>query len=779
MALFMVHKYHILVLILLCFSTGAKAQTCNLTLKGTVRDEDNSENLGFAVVKLLSPETLQQTNDKGEFVFTNLCPGKYQLLIRHLGCRDTVVAVELNKSRKIQVKLPHSLNALQDVEIFSRHQDVKPVQTVNTLDMKALDKSKGQSLGEQLKQLNGVTTMNTGPTISKPMINGMQGYRILVLNNGIRQEGQQWGNEHAPEIDPFIAQKLSVLRGASAVRYGSDALGGVVLVELGDMPDTASVTGEFNMVGVTNGKGGAASLQLQGYVDKLKYFSWRVQGTYKKTGNLKTPTYYLKNTGMEERNFSYALEYHRKKFGLSFYYSQFNSKVGIFSGAHVGNLTDLAAAFNRSKPQDSLAGFTYNIDRAFQNIEHELVKVNTDFHTGPRSRIYLNYAWQYNIRQEYDKHLPRNNYLASLNRPEADYRIGTHTGEIVWEHEYIRSFRGKFGFQGMHQNNIYKQRFFIPNYLNTTFGVFGMERFIRPKYELEAGARYDFKHLTSYYYIGQELQSPDLRFNNVSYNLGGIYKPNQFLRINLNLANGWRAPAPNELYSNGLHHGVGAIERGDKDLKTETCINVISSAVLELKNLHTEFTAYNYWFKNYIYYLPGMQPELTIRGAFPVFNYTQNDANIGGGDMLLRYKLNKYLRVNARGMWVRGTNKDLHQPLIYMPSDRYELSLVVQAKDGKRFKDSYIEPTWLFVGKQTRVPEDVDFAPPPAAYQLLGLNAGTTLIVKRQAFIFTFSISNAANAVYRDYLDRFRYYNDAAGVNYTLRLRIPFTLYDK
>ena len=200
------------------------------------------------------------------------------------------------------------------------------------------------------------------------MIHGLQGYRILILNNGIRQEGQQWGNEHAPEIDPFIAQKISVIKGANAVRYGSDAMAGVILVEPNDLPDKASVTGEVNLVGLINGKTGIASAILQGYFDKIKGFSWRVQGTLKKGGNTNTPNYYLKNTGVQESNFSYALNYHRKNWGLETYYSQFKTKIGIFSSAHVGNLTDLQAAFNSNKPQDSLATFSYDIARPYQDI---------------------------------------------------------------------------------------------------------------------------------------------------------------------------------------------------------------------------------------------------------------------------------------------------------------------------------------------------------------------------------------------------------------------------
>ncbi|MCU0359137.1 MAG: TonB-dependent receptor [Bacteroidia bacterium] len=755
------------------------AQNCNLRLEGIVRDEDNSESLAFSIVKLLSPEKILQCNQHGHFTIENLCAGNYKLLVQHLGCRDTVFEFVLKKSRQMVFKLPHSQNELQSIDIITKHEELKFTQSAQELDTKMMDKSRGLSLGDQLKQLNGVSTFNTGPSISKPMINGMQGYRILILNNGIRLEGQQWGSDHAPEIDPFIANKISLIRGASSVRYGSDAIGGIVLIDSGELPDTASVTGEFNLSGFSNGKGGAGSLQLQGYFDNVKNLSWRVQGSMKKTGNLKTPEYYLKNTGLEEFNFSYALEYHIRQVGFKVFYSQFNSRIGIFSNAHVGNLTDLQAAFNRNKPLDSLAGFSYSIDRPYQNIEHEMLKISSDIHTGQRSRVFLNYALQYNIREEYDKHRPKNDSIAALNLPEAEYRLNTNAAELIWEHDYIRGLRGKFGVQAQVQENRYFQRFFIPNYNAYTWGIFGIERWMLSHFEFEAGARYDYKHLQSFFYEGNQLLEPIRTFDYGSFNLGGIYKPHSGIRINLNISSGWRAPSVNELYSNGLHHGVGAIERGNKNLLTEKSLSAISTIQYSRKKIDVELSAYTYTFKNFIYYQPTGKPELTIRGAFPVFNYLQNNANISGGDATMLYNVTHWLQLKLTGMVVRGRNTDLKQDLLYMPADRLQFFVQFKPKDRKTVKDIYLEPNLLYVAKQTRVQPNVDYAEPPEAYLLFGLNAGSTFVWHKQVLIVNFAIVNAANTIYRDYLDRFRYYNDALGVNYTLRIRIPFTLYDK
>src|SRR5690606_17610964 len=193
-----------------------------------------------------------------------------------------------------------------------------------------LNQSRGKSLGESLKSIAGVTSLNTGNNVSKPVIHGLHSDRVLVLNNGIRQEGQQWGSEHAPEIDPFIAKNISVIKGAESIRYGANAIAGVVLVEPHQLRDSAGINGELNTVGASNGKSGVASAMLEGNIGKLKGLSWRLQGTTKQSGNIHTPDYFMKNTGVKEQNFSWALGFNQPKYGLKLFYSQFNSDIGIF-----------------------------------------------------------------------------------------------------------------------------------------------------------------------------------------------------------------------------------------------------------------------------------------------------------------------------------------------------------------------------------------------------------------------------------------------------------------
>ncbi|MCC6181953.1 MAG: TonB-dependent receptor [Bacteroidia bacterium] len=755
------------------------SQSSSYQLSGKVIDKDNGQELEGTFVILKQTNDTKVTDEHGRFTFLNLEEGQHQIIIRHVGCRDTSINITVKKNTSITIKLPHSAVELSQIDVMDKQLETPKTQHIDELSGKELDKTRGQNLGDALQSINGVTTLKTGSSISKPMIHGMQGYRVLILNNGIRQEGQQWGNEHAPEIDPFIAQRLTVVMGSNAVRYGSDAIAGVILVEPNNLPDTASIRSELNLVGSSNGRSGTASAIIEGYFDKLKYFSWRLQGTLKKSGNVRTPNYYLKNTGVEENNFSWATSYHRKRWGVELFYSQFNSKIGIFSGAHADNLTDLMASFNAHKPQDSLADFSYSISRPYQLISHELAKMKWHWHIASRWVASFQYAYQYNIRKEFDKHPPLNNTLAALNKPELDYRITSQSGELMLEHLNIKSFRGQLGASYVNQQNVYLGRFFIPNYINNTFGVFAIERFVRQHIELEAGLRYDYKNLKSFYYIGQQLQKPELYFSNLSWNAGGIIKPNKQWLIVVNVGSAWRAPAVNELYSDGIHQGLGSIEKGNSHLKTEKVYNFSIASLWQLQNLKTELNIYHNQFENYIYLNPSNQTELTIQGAYPVFIYQQAQARISGIDAKVSSQFSKHLEFNCKAMLLRGWNYTINDYLIYMPSDRYSLNTKYFTDVNTFIRDTYFEIGYQYITKQWRVPKQSDFAPPPQAYGLLNAEIGTSIILSKQRIDISLLASNILNTVYRDYLDRFRYFTDAIGRNYTIRIKVPLTIYDK
>ena len=148
---------------------------------------------------------------------------------------------------------------------------------MTTISGADLDKTRGQTLGESLKGVTGVTTLQTGSSIAKPVIHGLHSNRVLIMNNGIRQEGQQWGAEHAPEIDPFIASEITVIKDASAIKYGTDALGGVVVVNPAPLPVKNVLGGSLNTVLQTNGRSGTVSGMVEGGIRHHNGWGWRAQ----------------------------------------------------------------------------------------------------------------------------------------------------------------------------------------------------------------------------------------------------------------------------------------------------------------------------------------------------------------------------------------------------------------------------------------------------------------------------------------------------------------------
>lgn len=768
----------ILVVLSCLFANSASyAQPCNGSLSGSVLDDHDRTRLEYAAIYIKETGQSALSDSAGHYRIEGLCDGTYTVRVSHLGCDDLLQSVRIKGSTNMDFHPEHHTEDLQTVYIAASRIADRTTQTTVLLDKQELERSRGLTLGESLHEISGVTTLNTGNSIAKPVIHGLHSNRILVLNNGIRQESQQWGSEHAPEIDPFIASRLGVVKGAAGVRYGPDAIAGVVIAEPAPLPDSAGVGGEVNMVGATNGRSGTVSGTVEGNHAVLPALSWRLQGTLKKSGYVRAPDYYLKNTGFVEADFSGALGWEKERYGAELYYSQFNTTLGIFSGAHIGNLTDLQIAFDSETPLDT-CGFSYAIDRPYQQIRHDLLKANAWVSTGTAGKLSVVFARQYNLRNEYDKHLPLNDSLAGLNRPQLLYEIISYTTDVMWEHRAVGGFTGSIGVSGLWQANATEGRLFIPNFENDRYGAFLIERFKQPTYELELGIRYDAQHFSAYRWIYTNgdylLTNPQRDFSNLSGTAGFIWKADSSLTLSFNAGTAWRAPSVAELYSSGLHHGAAAVEFGDPNLRTEKAFNTILNVQYRKgSNFQAEATFYCNPIRDFIYLRPELPPTLTIRGAFPTFYYRQTDALLSGIDVSAQYRPWRKMSVTGRGSLLRARNVRDNEWLVMMPADRVELEVDFLPTARPRVRENVVGIVAQYVVEQTRVPANSDFVAPPPAYLLFHLEASTTLQWNRQQLVVGLSVRNLLNSSYRDYLDRFRYYTDAMGRNIVLRLRMP------
>lgn len=747
---------------------------CNFSIEGKIYDMSTGQPVQGASVYNAENRLHTTSDESGSFYFEHLCEGKYTLAFFNVGNKSKDTVLFLNSKRtRLEISLAQDSTQQFELVVMGTSKDsIVTKGAVAKLKGTALDATKMLSLGEGLKSLPGVYAQQSGANTYKPVVQGLSGNRVLLFNNGVRQEGQQWGTDHAPEIDPMIADEIEVIKGASAIQYGSDAIGGVILVKPAHLIEHGLKT-EWFLSGNSVNKSGAISGKIDWAPHRLKGLSGRIQGSVKRGGNYKTPRYYLDNTGISEYNFSWAAGYKVKRFYTEFYYSQFNTETAIFSGSHLGNVSDLEQAIHSDTPL-SPNEFSYTIGRPYQHIEHELAKAEVGIKLNRKQRVSLEVARQYNYRAEYDNHKAYNDL--NNTSPQLQFKITTYTSTLNWKHRWHRNLNGNLGVSGMHQENTVAGRLFIPNFINTTVGAYWIEQWSLAKWSLEAGIRYDVRNLNAYYYQNNVLEKPAYQYHNYAASLGAAVGLTEKSSWSILFSRAFRSPAVNELFSRGLHHGSAAIEQGNLNLVPEKAYNLSTGYKYTGSKWNGEINLYSNYIEDYIYLNPIQPPILTIQGAFPVFQYEQTNALLYGGDFKLDYKLGKKITLECKASTLSARDLNKKDFVIYMPPTRIEPAVYYRLKNTARLKDITFSVSSTLVFKKENAPEGVDYLPPPDGYALLNAQASTLLKVGREWLTAGVRATNILNTTYRDYLDRFRYYHDAQGVAVQVFLKIPLTL---
>jgi iron complex outermembrane receptor protein len=529
-------------------------------------------------------------------------------------------------------------------------------------------------------------------------------------------------------------------------------------------------------VGMSNNRMGVASGIVEGaFGKKLEGLSWRVQGTMRRGGNSKAAHYYLDNTGLKEENFSGSIGYKKNRFGAEAFFSEFYTKLGIFSGSSVGSISDLIAAINRPEPITPSV-FSYSIQRPFQEVNHYLLKTKIYYHTSENSKLEFVFARQQNVRKEYD-YLP----YTGITTPQLYLNIVSHSADLSWQHMVTKTLSGKIGFNGMAQNNTRKYEYLIPDYKNYRAGFFIIEKWRRKKLLLEGGARYDYRWMQALLIdnTSAKIVPQNYTYNNFTGSLGAGYNFTEKILFNINLGTAWRPPSVNELFSQGVHQSAASYEKGTPGLKAEQSYTLSGTWRYEGKKLFGELNLYDNLINHYIYLKPDLSFVHTSRGAYPSFTYTAANAIFRGIDMNIRYTISNPVTFLSKSSLVWARNLSIHDYLIYTPANRFENGIKYEFKKLSNFEKLYISVSDIYVARQTRVPANSDYAPPPKAYNLVALEIGFDFPFGKEKMSVNISANNLFNVSYRDYLNRFRYFTDDIGRNINVRLKVPFTLLSK
>ena len=776
----MLSKKCLLVFVFISSLYNINAQNCNINIKGKLVDELTQKALSYANIYI--QETFEGTvsDEQGNFSFKNICAGEYHLVFSHIGCEITKVHLNLYSDTILNIALQHHETALNTV-VVNGTKDGLENQTKVFVSRKEIEDNTNENLANIIENESGVSLIKNGSGIAKPVVHGLYGNRLTILNNGIIQSGQQWGNDHSPEIDPFSADKITILKGASAIEYGGGNLGSVVLIEPKHISKEPHLHGQVNYAFESNGNGNNLNARLEQYTPAL---AWRINGTLKKYGDRRSSRYFLNNTGSEEANISIQLEKSwNNKFFLDFYASTFNTKIGVLKGLHIGNLTDLEEAFLRDEPFFTEEKFSYKIDAPKQHVSHHFTKLKARYYFKEKQNIEFVVAGQLNDRKEFDVRRGGRSEIPALSLLQ--FTLNT---DLKYTKEFEKNWLLKVGNQNIVTDNTNNPETgvlpLIPDYFSWETGIFSSISKKTARANLNFGLRYDFE-LQNVATISNTKPRKIVRYKNHFHNAAALFAvkvkltTTQSLIFNTGFA--MRNPAINELYSGGLHQGVGGIEEGDINLRTE---NALKNTLEYLWQPSSKFSlnalVYHQYFKDYIFLKPQEEIRLTIRGAFPVFKYEQTNAQIYGLDLSSRFMFWNSVFGQLKYSYLRGTDLKNKEPLVFMPANSLYGSLAYRVlkpiKISKKVKLDALEfeVNNRFVFKQTNLIAEQDFVAAPAAYNLLGLKVSTNIIFKKYKVRFIAKAENVLNTRYRDYLNRQRYFADDTGISLTLGINFKF-----
>lgn len=787
-------------MLILCGLVLTNAQK-TYSVQGTIQDFHDKTMLENAEVVL--GKFTAKTDKKGKFTFNAIPEGTHTLIAKHPACNEHTENIEVHQDLYLTITLEHHVEDIETVTLHGSHKKSGSL-IVKTLDRSEIEKNSTENLGNLLSKISGVTVLKTGNNITKPVIHGLYGSRVSILNNGVKMAEQEWGVEHAPNIDINDFEHIDVVKGASALKYGNEGIGGAVVLEPSVLPKRDTIMGNVKLSGISNGRGGEVSANIL----KAWENQWFVRsgGSFKKLGDLYIPHHTLQNTGAEVNSFNFSFGKHSFMQGFDLSYSGINQEFGIYKGAHLGSTQDYynAITFGHAYFLDD---FSYDITNPKQEVSHHIAKLSAYKRFEDFGKLTFQYSFQLNSRKEFDIRRGELNDLPSM-----DLRLITHSASLMhfierknWSLESGISA----AFQDNYPNPATKARRLIPDYYRYDAGVFSVFKYrFNSKLNAEAGIRYDFSRYDAYKYYDEHeweeyyadifpeffiresdsrvLTHPILDYHNFSANLGLNYKPINDFEIKLNLSRADRTPNPAELFADGLHHSAAVMERGDLIVKKEEVYNVnlsLSAHFNILKGLHIEANPYMLFSDSFINQVPvGLQA--TNRGVFPLWSYQQIRARIYGIDADAELNILENLKWNTGFSVLKGDDLTHDEPLILMMPSHLRNALELKLDKPKNF---YVSLENVNVFKQNRFPhrnqtidfiqggeivtKEIDFSSTPAAYSIFNASAGADLFKNLN---LNFRINNIFNTEYREYLNRLRYYMPESGRNFVVTLKYNF-----
>jgi iron complex outermembrane receptor protein len=799
-------KYICFLLLLNAFmllTSAAIAQ--QFTLTGKVFDKATGKTLAGASVYL--PEIKKGTIANKEGVFTiNIEQGSHVLEISYIGYATDVQNIQLQKNTTQDFYLNSSVLEGGNVIVtsFLRATSTRRTPTPVTIIKKdELFLGVSSNLIDALSKVPGVSQISTGPAISKPVIRGLGYNRVVVMNDGIRQEGQQWGDEHGIEIDEYNVSRTEVLKLPASLIYGSDALAGVINI-ISNVPVSEGVIkGNVYSNYQTNNRMMGNHFDLAG---NKKGFIWGINysaknaGDYKNKydGNVFNSRFLERNGGGYvgiEKNWGYSQ--------LSF--SNFYQHLGIVEGDRADGGQFIMLKDVKGIAKEMIVGSeeskSFSPNAPMQKIQHTKYTLDNNIKLGS-DRLKATFGLQRNQRMEFGN-------VLDLNEKELYFDLNTFNYSIQYLKAEKNNWKNTFGINGMRQTNTNRgEEALVPDYTSFDIGAFYYTQKRTDKTSWSGGLRYDQKYM-NYIDPAQFVCPPDMacialynpvesnkQFNNISGAIGIEHDISAQLTLKLNISRGLRAPSMAELASYGAHEGTNRFEYGNEALISEKSLQF--DAAIEWNNEHMSIAGNVFYntVKDYIFY-----QKLTAKSGgdsiiiehgddLYAFAFRQKDAHLYGAELNVDFHPHPldWLHVENSLSLIRGQFKealDGSTNLPGIPSARLLSEIRIEMfKKSKAIRNSFINVQLDNVFAQNNPFTGYNTETQTPAYSLLNLGYSTQ-IQRRNKTLFSVSLvgQNITDVAYQHHLNRLKYgpMNDATGRmgvfnmgrNFSFKVNIP------
>ena len=634
----------------------------------------------------------------------------------------------------------------------------------------------------------GISQLTTGGSISKPIIRGLGYNRVVVMSEGVRQEGQQWGDEHGVEVDGSSVNSIEILKGPASLMYGSDAMAGVVILHaqptLAEGEMRANVSTEYQTNNGLFGYNLSMAGNQQGFVWDAR-FSQKLTHAYKNKYDG-----YVPGSQFRERAGRLMLGVNKAWGHSRLTATAYHLTPGIIEGERDPETGELECSSDNIK--------TYGKALPFQQVKHYKAVWDNSLNL---SKGYLKaiIGYQQNRRQEFEE---------SMDEYELYFKLHTLTYDLRYVTNEFNGWKLSTGIGGMYQKSANEgEEYLIPDYRLFDFGLYATAtKTLGDRWTMNGGVRYDHRRLH-----GDELmEDGEMRFtdfsrhfNGLTGSIGAVCNINEHFNLRLNVARGFRTPNMSELASNGVHEGSIRYELGSQQLKAEYSLQADLGLDFTSRYVSAQLAFFANRIDNYIFTHRLLEE---IEEGFLTYAYTQGDARLLGFEAGIDFHpihsvhfSNTFSYVDAQLMHASHDTKYL--PFTPAPRWSSELkwelshhshSTVAHHHDRHPFHRSLLNNLYVAAGldcylKQTHIYSTDDTETATPAYAILSLSAGTDLQIhgKKVAELYI-TADNLLNRAYQNHLSRLKYADENSvtgrrgvynmGRNITFKIVVPISL---